>query len=332
MITIKKKWLVVLLAVIMVLSIVGGTALAQEEYPAAPAIAAELLREAGVKQLGPFVSAVARETGGRNAEFLGIPKDDPGYREAVRDFLVGMDGVPFSPGYVRDMVLWLDASALDLGDGDKVDFWRDESGKGNHARQDNELMQPSYAGSVEGLNGLPAVYFDGHNKRLDVAHDESLDGMEAFSIFAVIIPKLEGGNEFQRIVDKVWNTSYCFYIRNNGNVCASIRTAGTESGLTDWAAGQFNHQVTSGEPYLTMLSWDADVDAANIYLNGEPGTEQSRTGDTLGTNTSSLFIGDRAGSDRSLDGYIAEIIKYERALSESERVSIEKYLMDKYGL
>jgi murein DD-endopeptidase MepM/ murein hydrolase activator NlpD len=59
-----------------------------ENCPAAPEIAGELLKLAGIEKPGQYIAAVASETKGREAEFKGIKKCEEGYREAVRDYLI----------------------------------------------------------------------------------------------------------------------------------------------------------------------------------------------------------------------------------------------------
>lgn len=86
-----KKWLTVLvLAMVfcsMILVPVAASATDDIGQPAAPAIAAELLRAAGVKPIGPYVSEVARAMG-QGATFNGIDKSDvDAYRAEVEAFL-----------------------------------------------------------------------------------------------------------------------------------------------------------------------------------------------------------------------------------------------------
>lgn len=51
-------------------------------------------------------------------------------------------------------------------------------------------------------------------------------------------------------------------------------------------------------------------------------------------NTDDLYIGKRvlSGDEGPMTGDIAEIIMYDRALSDEERSSVEAYLIAKYGL
>ncbi|RQD84297.1 DUF1565 domain-containing protein [Methanosalsum natronophilum] len=111
----KSKWLAILVATMMTLSLAVGVAVANpgqgqgppdhaqnnnrggagEDCPAAPAVAAKLLSEAGVNHRygegpdgGNYVSDVAREMG-PGTDFDGVEKcDEDAYREAVAEFLV----------------------------------------------------------------------------------------------------------------------------------------------------------------------------------------------------------------------------------------------------
>ena len=318
---INKKWLALTLAMVMMFSLIGTVGFAQDEYPAAPAIAAELLREAGVKQLGPFVSAVARETGGRNAEFLGIPKDAPEYRDAVRDFLVREGGVAFNPAYVPGMVLWLDASALsddDKDDEGNIAIWRDESGRGNDA-MGTEGRRPTY--KEDAIGGLPAVEFDG-SQYLAAADTDSWN-LDYITIISVV--QFNDLTNHRTIVNRStaakWVTYY--YWHNNRHFRM----------LVDPEQDNYYHanELPVKEP-LTITG-DYDGRSVNLWFNGAlQDTHEFNNGGVITKEDGDLYIGSLEGSTRFHKGYIAEILIYNKALNDKERESVEGYLMDKYGL
>ena len=100
----KSKWLVLTIAIMLVLGLSAGAAGAKEannnadglkvKYIAAPAVANQLLREAGLKnhystegEKGNYISEVARYMG-EGTDFDGVSKEDAGaYKFAIAAFL-----------------------------------------------------------------------------------------------------------------------------------------------------------------------------------------------------------------------------------------------------
>jgi subtilisin family serine protease len=96
-----KKWLTVLVTVTVLSSLVLPPVMASANgsgCPAAPAVAGKLLREAGLKVNGFYISAVAREMGPGTC-FHGVPKSDvEKYKNAVKKYLQDLGVVfPSSP-------------------------------------------------------------------------------------------------------------------------------------------------------------------------------------------------------------------------------------------
>ncbi|MFO8192734.1 MAG: hypothetical protein R6U08_08220 [Bacillota bacterium] len=97
-----RKLMTVTLVMLFAFSLMAGTALAESnECPAAPAVANELLREAGESNRygsgrdgGNYISDVAHEMGGHeedeeNTDFHGVGKcDQEAYKGAIAAFLI----------------------------------------------------------------------------------------------------------------------------------------------------------------------------------------------------------------------------------------------------
>ena len=85
--------------------------------------------------------------------------------------------------------------------------------------------------------------------------------------------------------------------------------------------------------HLLVCHYDGSVPSAELYLDG--GEDDVLVSDnvpaTLSMEADFLVVGSGASSN-AMDGDIAEIMVYERAMSRAERKSIEHYLMTKYGL
>ena len=335
MITIKKKWLVVLLAVIMVLSFVGGTTLAQEEYPAAPAIAAELLRDAGVEQLGPYVSQVARETRGREAEFQGLKKSDDGYREAVRDFLSNL-GIVFSPARYSGMVLWLDGSSFVGEDpGTAVEEWPDVSGKEYNATKRNGT--PTIVFPFENDEGtdfsLPAVRFNG-STNFELTDEAASIASDVSGITVFVARQTNVTNRSMVYTSISTNVGFvnqrASTLMRVGNIFA---LAGRRLDSDPYTVLDFGTVGTTAWHLHTSIINYAAAEGS-IFVDGtHEGTGNFLTsGNTSDTDSLRSTIGSQSDDAFYFTGDIAEIIIYNRALSDAERSAVDNYLMSKYGM
>ena len=117
-------------------------------------------------------------------EYQAVASNGAGSVTSVVAYLEVVLSVPQAP-MQSDLVLWLDATDMDgngqpdtTADGEPVTSWLDKSGNGNDAAATGNL---TYAPA--GLNGLPAVTFDGASFFRTVSGGESLHG--AFTMFAV---------------------------------------------------------------------------------------------------------------------------------------------------
>ncbi|KKL51438.1 hypothetical protein LCGC14_2295500, partial [marine sediment metagenome] len=86
-----------------------------------------------------------------------------------------------------NLEIHLDAGSLagdGLGDNDPVNLWTDQSGKGHNAWPADAINAPLYVESSAGLNGQPAVRFDGLDDGLELG-DLSANFPTAATLFIV---------------------------------------------------------------------------------------------------------------------------------------------------
>ena len=246
---------------------------------------------------------------------------------------------------VRDgIVLWLDAARLDEGraalgkpalrDGDPVDLWPDASGNGLHALQDAAGTQPSFRPT----EGFAAVRFDVRGTSLRVRRPgASSEGATVFIVAAPYSPgewfsaffsaSAPGGNDFQTgiNIDQGIGDPRQLQVLN-------VEGAGTE-GMRDLLdeARDYGSVVRAcvvsspgkGATYLRLdgkrqgardraegsrIRWDEIVVGARRFTHGGPPDVRA-----------------------SLDGDMAELIVFDRALAEDEIARVEDYLAKKHG-
>ena len=100
-----------------------------------------------------------------------------------------------------------------------------------------------------------------------------------------------------------------------------------DSGNGDFSGGGFNLKT----PYISITRKNKHLAANNsdIYFNGQKFTD---TKDTVKELSSDLIYIGKNSAGNYFNGYISEIIVFDRALAEYEITAIEQYLSSKYGI
>lgn len=226
-------------------------------------------------------------------------------------------GGEFSPADIADLFLWLDASngvyqdsALTTvaGNGDVVGGWKDKSVNANHVTQAVTAAKPTLVSVNANFNNQPTISF-------------VTDDLLRTTFSAIAQP----------------NEIFCVMKYDSGVPDGTIAIDGEGAGrnVIFKSAGSifsiFAGAVLEGRP------WDSNThilggvfDGANslvivdgvIVGTGDPGSDS-----LIG-----LTVGAALADVNYLDGDIAEIIIYNRALAISERNQVEQYLSSRYGI
>ncbi|MGD1959541.1 MAG: T9SS type A sorting domain-containing protein [Fulvivirga sp.] len=223
-------------------------------------------------------------------------------------------------------VLWL-RSDIGITQSGTVSAWADQSGNGLNAVQATGGLQPAYTASNANLNGLPSISFGPTgttNFHLAIPDNDLLDASPGMSFFVVL--RTSGASGLHAFLNKrtgfTANQSYRFF-RNSGNFISDI-SDGTSASVA--AANNTN--------YILSSVYDQSVigDQYTFYSNS---TTENSAGvpTTLPNEASPLYIGNfNLGDNRSFPGDIAEVIIYQDALNGGEKVIVENYLSEKYGI
>ncbi len=209
---------------------------------------------------------------------------------------------------VGDPVLWIAADEIpNRSDGETVLTWPDLSGTGRHATK--ELGAPVFVESA--VNGKPAVRFDGSNRnhvywnRLStirtvfwvVKEDVISDPLYQ----APLLGDTGSRYDFHRAAPPsrhIWDTVHAFRLFN---------------GTTKLNGAVIDGRTTSMPTEFAIIS--------------------ARTSEDVIANS---FSNDRniwnASSHRTWDGDLAELIIYDRVLSDEEENQVGVYLVKKYGI
>ncbi len=227
----------------------------------------------------------------------------------------------FSPAYIANLSLWLDASdeSTITHVSNKVSQWDDKSGNGNHATQPTGTSQFSTnINVINGRNVLSATNSDnmilpsglygvsnGNNTVL-IVYRRASDG---FSLNRLLSGGDTSGNVVYDTVIGDTGTSYSY--KSNANWA-------TESNQT--ILNDFNPHIAAGR---------RDGSSATGYFDGTAGAAGTGGNVTL----TGLFINRSSqGNWDNTTGDFAEILIYDKALTDNEFNQVANYLATKWGI
>jgi prepilin-type N-terminal cleavage/methylation domain-containing protein len=244
---------------------------------------------------------------------------------------------------IENLALWLDTTAQnsfksdeladtvflnDISDKQTIGWWQDVNlQKVYPARlnftSSNLVNRPQY--HVSAINNLPALYFDGNDfLRIENLLTNIIASENEITIFVVQNVKSSNlttftinsstknlANTGERIMlNAYYNNNFYF---DFGNYNSSDRVTNVYNSAFYLAKPQIISAIKKGN-------------SSSFYINSKP---ESTANTTSSLNTSLeryLEIG------TSFDGYIGEILIYNRALRVRERMLIEQYLMKKWKI
>jgi hypothetical protein len=211
-----------------------------------------------------------------------------------------------------------------------VSEWRDKTTNGRHYTA-STTTRPSTGTRTQ--NGLNVIDFDGVNHQMS-------GNAESLSLFR----NVSSGHLF--VVSKADTTAANPFIFSSSTASAShlnraqVFVDGSGNlgiGGRRLDADGFQYITVSSVPTVpTVLSAHFDWANSDLFLRREGVVVSSLTtfqtgGSTSDTNGLGSALGG-AGAGFRLDGYIAEIIVFNTALSTAQRASVEAYLAAKWGI
>ena len=249
----------------------------------------------------------------------------------------------FNPKSIAGLALWLDASdssTITLN-GATVSQWRDKSGNARDLSEATANNQPT----MSTMNGKAALSFDGVNDSLSTSSTLMAVGTNSFTLFQALECAFPGGV---------------------GAAGRSFEHRITEGGLddnqitVDWRADQgpawtFGTLRTRVKSLRTGASYNADqrfdlVNVANPGILTLTGTyapaaatstawwkntaSPTSNGTSDGGSLTGIAIACRNNATKSLffGGKVAETLCYVGAVTETQRIAVQKYLGSKWGI
>jgi hypothetical protein len=210
-----------------------------------------------------------------------------------------------SPNQVPGLIGWYNSENAIHSSG-SVSQLSDLSGNNFHLQQNNTSKRPNLQTNV--LGNFPAIYFDGINDNL-----KSLFGsvQATTSTIFILTNNLINGNTF------VYDGGSSFYsLRNQGNLIYMYVTGGGIS-------------YAKVNPYsFTLFNQVYNSTNSKIFENGNLKIQ----GNLNNSNLDGFTLGSYYGQDSYFfKGQMLEVIVYNRVLTESERISVQNFIMNKYG-
>jgi alpha-tubulin suppressor-like RCC1 family protein len=208
--------------------------------------------------------------------------------------------------------LWLRANFGVVKNGSNaVNRWIDGAGNGNDAVQNSVANEPLYVENA--INGKPILRFNGSTSSMS----GTLSLSNQISVIAVAANGSNAG--YKRLINN--QLHFAMEVASDGNF-ASLYGNGTT----------WNTLQTHAAPLLTdnfniLESINNGTDTA--YINGQFLDARSNT---MGAFSNGYELGRCACGDEYWDGDVVEILIYDHALSDTDRLAVEAYLKAKYGM
>ncbi|RLT37902.1 MAG: hypothetical protein DWI57_12995, partial [Chloroflexi bacterium] len=230
--------------------------------------------------------------------------------------------VTTAPGGVEsNLGLWLKANAGTSSsvDGASLTAWQDQSPSGNNATGVNAPTYENDASSL--INTNPIVHFDEvTTEYFTFASDLGIVGTNDFTLFSVQKAATPGNTILGPNTISHLPGPYYQY-------ASSFEMLNVHAGITLINRGAIN--VDDGKAHLS----GAQRASNNFYVYHAGEVDAGPTNNTTSFASVGMALGAAYNATtQRFDGDMAEVIVYNRALSNAERQRVDSYLALKYGL
>lgn len=203
---------------------------------------------------------------------------------------------------IPGLTLWLRADSGILKNQDKVYEWQDISGQNLHLGQSNLIYQPTFIQNIDSLNFKPALHFNQSYLKME----------QPITIGTIYILCNYNYNNFQ----------------DNSGLITQINVV---DGQTDYLlVSNSSGTYFYSSPLLQQSLYINQFQTYNFAPLKRPKIIKGLL--SIPTTWTNLMIGyDRSLWTRFWNGYIFEIIIFDRQLTSAEQQTVENYLMNKYA-
>ena len=236
-------------------------------------------------------------------------------RAAVPPGFVRVDGLKKPTSYANCQ-LWLNSLSLgSLADGDPIAAWADSSGNGRDATQGTGANQPLKQTLTVGSRTYPVYTNDASVKYLSTS---SFLG-SSFNTACTII-----------CAHKSLLVSLYVFASNGGINLFCAQQTDAVFNTNSLSDTQITASVFSNSPHMMIQTFRYDGASKIVRTNGFQRKQENATGN-LGLS-GALTIGRISSGGFDYSGSIAQFLMYDRALSDRELLSLERYLALQVGI
>lgn len=229
-------------------------------------------------------------------------------------YTIGNTSCSISPDNISGLKLWLKADSLSQSDGSTVNSWIDSSGNSNTVVAGNA---PLFYNNI--INGKPVVRFNGSSNRLFKVPASGL-GTNYSSFFVIRRNVISTQEMILQLSPAGCTNGLSFYFLNTN----ALRTDKCGDG-----ASALNTSVFFNNTQPSYFSVHYNGSSVNTFLGGNADTNLNYV---MAISPTNIYLGSDSASANFFNGDIAEIIVYNVALNSSERICIDNYIGQKYGL
>lgn len=225
--------------------------------------------------------------------------------------------ISYVPYSVRS---WFKADNGVVTDGSDVVEWKDMALNSQPSMQSNAGHRPTLVSNA--VNGKPAVNFNGSNQFLKMSYDY----IYVNPLTVAVVAKPTAAATDARIIEF-----------SNGTISNSVSLSQpTSTGLSlNVYSGSTPSSVTSASGItlnqFQVLETTNGSGTGYIWTDGVLGAQGSISNPSSTTRINNL-VGTDSSNTLFFEGQIAEILVYQRILSDSERQKLEGYLYSRYAI
>jgi prepilin-type N-terminal cleavage/methylation domain-containing protein len=239
---------------------------------------------------------------------------------------------------IPDLMLWIESTSEksfddeEQEDASNINNWYDinpqSSSKFTFTTIDER--QPIYRKNA--INNLPAIKFDGEDAFMEMADFPNI--LNDVTVIFVVnsLSAAYNGPVLAKRTDPGINIQISFIPGTGADTGWQFCSGNISDGYCLYTLPSTSLEIN--KVYITSIVYIAESissTALRFFENGEQVSNRSTISDLVPTAVDGkLTLGD--ANDYSFNGYIGEVIIFDRALKDEERISIEEYLGKKWGV
>lgn len=226
--------------------------------------------------------------------------------------------------------MWFDATFLGLADWVKISSFTDKSGNGNHATQSTPSSQPYVTANDPNFNYRSSINFDGID---DVLRTASVSNLDVNTISMICVTKLTSSPSHSGIITRLAYTSGSSTAQKSNYMLSNYYDPSNYTFQLKKSDGTnliSSYTKPTGRVLSSMI-WDGTT-SLSTYNKGNLVSSVAGSDVIPSGNLGFALGGNFVGALFALQGSIAEVIVYSKALNTAERNIVENYLAAKYSI